>query len=226
VLYVLSRSRTPRTVLSRTALRPRLSQKEKLRDFVIPLQIDDLRMAIYHRDHARQRCRLRNPGRRACQLLDKLEEDAFQDPNLTGRRYDWWRTQFSAEQDAQGARGPSNWFRLRCHTCYFHSLSRRSIASWRCLRHFVSQLRRNVPDTFAEASDLKENSARNVHRKAASRRVAACWQNPNPSWEHLFQLLRVAGSRSRRAQLPSMSWPTRPNALLPRPVVRQVFFPA
>jgi hypothetical protein len=79
-----------------------VAKKEKLKDFVIPLHIDDLP----HGDTTIEITRINTVpftpswGAGLAKLLEKLEEDKVpKDPKFNRTAVnEWWRTQFSAEQ--------------------------------------------------------------------------------------------------------------------------------
>jgi hypothetical protein len=135
VLYVLSRtSNTKDGPLKELHFAQGVAKKEKLKDFVIPLHIDNLP----HGDITIEITRLntvafaKSWGAGLAKLLEKLEEDKVpKDPKFNRTAVnDWWRTQFSAEQGVRKEPEEylSNWFpaSLPEHV-YFHSLSRKTI---------------------------------------------------------------------------------------------------
>jgi TIR domain-containing protein len=103
VLYVLSRTSNAKDgPLKELHFAQGVAKREKLKDFVIPLQIDDLP----HGDVTIEITRIntvqfeRSWGAGLAKLLEKLEEDAVpKDPKFNRTAVnDWWRTQFSAQQ--------------------------------------------------------------------------------------------------------------------------------
>lgn len=103
VLYVLSRTSNAKDgPLKELHFAQIIAKKEKLKDFVIPLHIDDLP----HGDVTIEITRINTVafahswGAGLAKLLEKLEEDGVpKDPKYNRTAVnDWWRTQFSAEQ--------------------------------------------------------------------------------------------------------------------------------
>ena len=165
VLYVLSQiSNAKDGPLKELHFAQGLAKKEKLRDFVIPLQIDDLP----HCDITIEITRVNTVpfaqswGAGLAKLLDKLEEDCVpKDPKFTRTAVnDWWRTQFSAEQGLRKEPEEylSNWFPITLPThVYFHSLSRRSIGKLEVppTLPYPAVEEGMFLTTFAEASDFE-----------------------------------------------------------------------
>ena len=135
VLYVLSRTSNAKDgPLKELHFAQGVAKKEKLKDFVIPLHIDDLP----HGDITIEITRINTVpfaqswGAGLAKLLEKLEEDNVpKDPKFNRTAVnEWWRTQFSAEQGLRKEPEEylSNWFPITLPThIYFHSLSRKSI---------------------------------------------------------------------------------------------------
>ena len=166
VLYVLSRTSNakdgPRKELH-FALG--VAKREKLKDFVIPLHIDDLP----HGDITIEITRIntvpcaKSWGAGLAKLLEKLEEDSVpKDPKFNRTAVnDWWRTQFSAEQGLRKEPEEylSNWFPITLPKhIYFHSLSRKTIG---VLEVAPALPYPAVQDgmfliTFAEAADFED----------------------------------------------------------------------
>ena len=205
VLYVLSRtSNTKDGPLKELHFTQGVAKKEKLKDFVIPLHIDDLP----HGDITIEITRLNTvPFAKSwaaglAKLLEKLEEDKVpKDPKFNRTAVnDWWRTQFSADQGLH--REPeeylSNWFPVTLPThIHFHSLSRKSIG--------VLEVATTLPYpavqdgrfliTFAEAGDFEGKLGPEMYIAEAGQplEVAALLAEPKSTFgKFLFQLLRVA----------------------------------
>jgi hypothetical protein len=205
VLYILSRTSNAKDgPLKELHFAQGVAKREKLKDFVIPLHIDDLP----HSDITIEITRVntvpfaKSWGAGLAKLLEKLEEDkVHKDPKFNRTAVnDWWRTQFSAEQGLR--REPeeylSNWFPVTLPThIYFHSLNRRTIGKL------------EVPDTlpypavhdgmflitFAEAADFEGKLGPDMYIANAGDllEVATLLAEPKTTFgKHLFQLLRMA----------------------------------
>jgi len=205
VLYVLSRTSNGKDgPLKELHFAQGVAKKEKLKDFVIPLHIDDLP----HGDTTIEITRLntvpcaKSWGAGLAKLLEKLEEDGVpKDPKFNRTAVnDWWRTQFSAEQGLREEPEEylSNWFPITLPThIYFHSLSRKSIG--------VLEVSPALPYpavhdgmfliTFAEASDFEDKLGPEMYIAKAGEPlvVADLLAEPKSTFgKHLFQLLRIA----------------------------------
>ena len=135
VLYVLSQTSNAKDgPLKELHFAQGVAKREKLKDFVIPVHIDDLP----HGDTTIEITRINTVpfaqswGAGLAKLLEKLEEDKVpKDPKFNRTAVnDWWRTQYSAEQGLRKEPEEylSNWFPITLPThIYFHSLSRKSI---------------------------------------------------------------------------------------------------
>ena len=129
VLYVLSRTSNAKDgPLKELHFAQGVAKKEKLKDFVIPLHIDDLP----HGDTTIEITRINTVpcvpswGAGLAKLLEKLEEDGVpKDPKFNLR-----------------STSPIG-FRLRCPRIFISTRSReKALASWRCPRRFrIRQLR-------------------------------------------------------------------------------------
>src|SRR4029077_12834813 len=204
VLYVLSRTSNAKDgPLKELHFAQGVAKREKLKDFVIPLHMDDLP----HGDVTIEITRINTVqfeqswSAGLAKLLEKLEEDSVpKDPKFNRTAVnDWWRSQFSAQQGLR--QDPeeylSNWFPitdLPSHV-YFHSLSRRSIG------------RLEVPPTlpypavqdgmflitFAEAADFdgKLGPERFIAKPSEPIAVAGILAETDFG-KQLFQLLRLA----------------------------------
>jgi hypothetical protein len=205
VLYVLSRTSNAKDgPLKELHFAQGVAKKEKLKDFVIPLQIDDLP----HNDITIEITRIntvpfaRSWGAGLATLLKKLEEDGIsKDPKFNRTAVnEWWRTQFSAEQGLRQEPEEylSNWFPVTLPThIYFHSLSRRDIGKVEAaptLPYPAVQDGINLI-TFAQAADFEGKLGPEMYiAKAGEPRSAAdLLAEPKSTFgKHLFHLLRVA----------------------------------
>jgi hypothetical protein len=205
VLYVLSRTSNAKDgPLKELHFAQGVAKKEKLKDFVIPLHIDDLP----HGDTTIEITRINavpctpSWGEGLAKLLEKLEEDSVpKDPKFNRTAVnEWWRTQFSAEQGLRKEPEEylSNWFPITLPThIYFHSLSRRSIG---LLDVAPTLPYPAVQDgmfliTFAEASDFEGKLGPEMYIAKAGDllEVAGLLAEPKSTFgKHLFQLLRIA----------------------------------
>jgi hypothetical protein len=205
VLYVLSRTSNAKDgPLKELHFAQGVAKREKLKDFVIPLHIDDLP----HGDITIEITRIntvpfaRSWGAGLAKLLEKLEEDKVpKDPKFNRTAVnEWWRTQFSAEQGLR--REPeeylSNWFPITLPThIYFHSLSRKSVG---VLEVAPALPYPGVQDgrfliTFAAASDFDGKLGPEMYIAEAGTplEVAALLADPKTIFgKYLFQLLRLA----------------------------------
>jgi hypothetical protein len=205
VLYVLSRTSNAKDgPLKELHFAQGVAKREKLKDFVIPLHIDDLP----HGDITIEITRIntvpfaRSWGAGLAKLLEKLEEDSVpKDPKFDRTAVnEWWRTQFSAEQGLRQEPEEylSNWFPITLPThIYFHSLSRKSVG---VLEVAPALPYPGVQDgrfliTFAEASDFdgKLGPEMYIAEGGTPLEVAALLAEPKASFgKYLFQLLRLA----------------------------------
>jgi hypothetical protein len=205
VLYVLSRTSNSKDgPLKELHFAQGVAKKEKLKDFVIPLHIDDLP----HGDTTIEITRINTVpfssswGAGLAKLLEKLEEDKVpKDPKFNRTAVnEWWRTQYSAEQGLrkESEEYLSNWFPITLSThIYFHSLSRKSIGKLEVPPTLPYPA---VEDgmfliTFAEASDLEGKLGPEMYIAKAGEplEVAGLLAEPKSTFgKHLFQLLRVA----------------------------------
>jgi len=205
VLYVLSRTSNAKDgPLKELHFAQGVAKREKLRDFVIPLHIDDLP----HGDITIEITRVntvpfaKSWGAGLAKLLEKLEEDRVsKDPKFNRTAVnDWWRTQFSAELGLRKEREEylSNWFPATLPThIYFHSLSRKTIGK---LEVPATLPYPAVHDgmfliTFAEAADFEGKLGPDMYIAKAGDQVevATLLAEPKTTFgKHLFQLLRMA----------------------------------
>jgi len=206
VLYILSRTSNAKDgPLKELHFAQGVAKREKLKDFVIPLHIDDLP----HGDVTIEITRINTVqfeqswGAGLAKLLEKLEEDNVpKDPKFNRTAVnEWWRTQFSAQQGLrqEAEEYLSNWFPvldLPTHV-YFHSLSRRDIGKVEvppALPYPAVQDGINLI-TFAEAVDFDEKLGPEIYIAKAGDplEVAGLLAEPKSTFgKHLFQLLRVA----------------------------------
>ena len=135
-LYVLSRtSNIKEGPLRELHLAQNVAHQKNLRDFVIPLHIDDLPHSEFNIQIARivsiSFCNRWADGLKA--LLDKLEEEKIEkSPDFSpGAVASWWKTQFSAEQGviSQEDHYLSNWFPVQSmpSDIHFHTLKKSGI---------------------------------------------------------------------------------------------------
>jgi len=208
VLYVLSRTSNSKDgPLKELHFAQGVAKREKLKDFVIPLLIDDLP----HGDITIEITRVntvpfaKSWGAGLAKLLEKLEEDKVpKDPKFNRTAVnDWWRTQFSAEQGLRKVPEEylSNWFPVTLPThIYFHSLSSKSIGLLEVtptLPYPAVQDGRFLI-TFAEADDFEGKLGPEMYIAAQgeSLEVTALLAEPKTLFgKHLFQLLRMAWER-------------------------------
>jgi len=205
VLYVLSRTSNAKDgPLKELHFAQGVAKREKLKDFVIPLHIDDLP----HGDITIEITRVNTVpfaqswGAGLAKLLEKLEKDHVpKDPKFNRTAVnDWWRTQFSAEQGLrkEPEKYLSNWFPIALPKhIYFHSLSRKSIGKLEVPETLPYPA---VHDgmfliTFAEAADFEGKLGPEMYIVKAGEplEVAALLAEPKSTFgKHFFQLLRVA----------------------------------
>jgi hypothetical protein len=167
VLYVLSRSSNSKDgPLRELHLAQGLAKREKLKDFVIPLHIDDLP----HGDVTIELTRVNSIGFEKswaaglASLLEKLELDGVpKSPSFDRAAVNqWWRSQFSASAGVRREEECylSNWFPIVSlpPKVHFHPLSRRGIGKveitdglpYAGYQDGISLV------TFAEASDFDD----------------------------------------------------------------------
>jgi hypothetical protein len=206
VLYVLSRTSNAKDgPLKELHFAQGVARREKLKDFVIPLHINDLP----HGEITIEITRINTVpfaqswGAGLAKLLEKLEEDRVPKDQKFNRTAvnEWWRTQFSAEQGLRQEPEEylSNWFPitdLPSHV-YFHSLSRRSIGKLEVLPTLPYPAIQEGMSliTFAEGADFDGKLGPEMYIAKASEpiEVAGLLAEPKSTFgKHLFQLLRVA----------------------------------
>jgi hypothetical protein len=205
VLYILSRTSNAKDgPLKELHFAQGVAKTENLKDFVIPLHIDNLPHGEITIEITRVNTVpfVQSWGAGLAKLLEKLEEDKVpKDPKFNRTAVnDWWRTQFSAEQGMRNEPEEylSNWFPITLPTrIYFHSLSRKSIG---VLEVDPALPYPAVQDgmfliTFAEAADFDGKLGPEMYIAKAGEplEVAALLAEPKSTFgKHLFQLLRVA----------------------------------
>lgn len=203
VLFVLSRTSNARDgALRELHLAQGLAKREKLRDFVIPLHIDDLP----HNEVTIELTRVNSiPFDKSwaaglATLLKKLEEDAIpKSPSFNPTAVNqWWRTKFSAEEGVR--REPeeylSNWFEVTLpEHVYFHTISRKTIGKievtgalpYPAVQDGISLI------TFATASDFDDQLGPDLYIAEESSPFAVQKLLDETDFgKHLFRLLRLA----------------------------------
>ena len=205
VLYVLSRTSNAKDgPLKELHFAQGVAKREKLKDFVIPLHIDDLP----HGDVTIEITRINTVpcshswAAGLAKLLEKLEEDSVpKDPKFNRTVVnDWWRTQFSAEQGLRQEPEEylSNWFPITLPShIYLHSLARKGIGKVEVSAALPYAAVQDGIDliAFAEASDFEGKLGPEMYITKAGepREVAALLAEPKSTFgKHLFQLLRLA----------------------------------
>lgn len=204
VLYVLSRTSNAKDgPLRELHLAQSVARQERLKDFVIPLHIDDLP----HNDVSIELTRVNAvPFERswACGLsvlLDKLHADHVSKSEAfdCSAVNQWWRSQFSAQAGIR--REPeeylSNWFpilSLPAHV-HFHSIARRSIGKieitdalpYPAFQDGISLI------TFAEAGDFEGHLGPDLYIAEHSEPLDLTGLLTETDFgKHLFRLLRLA----------------------------------
>lgn len=205
LLYVLSRTSNAKDgPLKELHFAQGVAKSEKLKDFVIPLHIDDLP----HGDITIEITRINTVpfaeswGAGLAKLLEKLEEDSVpKDPKFNRTAVnDWWRTQFSAEQGLRKEPEEylSNWFPITLPAqVYFHSLSRGDVGKVEVLPVLPYPAGQDGISliTFAEAADFNGKLGPEMYIAKAGEpmEVAALLAEPKSEFgKHLFQILRLA----------------------------------
>jgi len=206
VLYVLSRvSNVKDGPLRELQLAQNVARREKLRDFVIPLHIDDLPHNEITIELTRvTACSFENSWAAGlAALLDKLEQQGVPRSANFNRIAvnEWWRTRFSAERGVrdEAEEHLSNLFpilSLPDHV-YFHSLSRHGIGKvevsdelpYPAFQEGISLI------TFAKAEDFEGKLGLGLYIAKASEplRVQELLEHRESQFgKHLFRLLRLA----------------------------------
>jgi hypothetical protein len=205
VLYVLSRSSNAKDgPLRELQLAQSVAKKERLKDFVIPLHVDDLPYDDVTIEITRVNAVPFEQSWAAglAKLLEKLEKDGVpKDPSFNRTAVnEWWRTKFSAEQGLRQEPEEylSNWFpitHLPSHI-YFHLLGRKSIGKieipaalfpYPAVQEGISLI------TFAEAADFEGKLGPEFYIAQTSEPLElSALLAENNFGKHLFQLLRLA----------------------------------
>lgn len=204
VLFVLSRtSNTKDGPLKEVQLAQSVAKKESLKDFVIPLHIDDLP----HGEITIEITRVNTmPFERSwsaglATLLEKLERDGVPKTPQFNRTAvnEWWRTKFSAEDGLR--REPeeylSNWFPVTSlpENVYFHSIARKSIGKievalqlpYPAIQDGISLV------TFAEAADFEGKLGPDIYLAEESKPYEVARLLKETDFGRiLFRLLRLA----------------------------------
>lgn len=165
VLFVLSRNSNSKDgPLKELHLAQSVAKKENLKDFIIPLHIDDLPHGEITIEITRiNAVPFERWGTGLATLLEKLEKDGVpKDPQFNRTAVnEWWRTKFNAEEGLR--REPeeylSNWFPVTSlpEHVYFHSIVRKGIGiievpfefPYPTIQDGISLI------TFAEATDFE-----------------------------------------------------------------------
>lgn len=204
VLYVLSRTSNVKDgPLKELHFAQGVAKQEQLKDFVIPLNIDDLP----HGEITIEITRVNTVpfaqswGAGLAKLLEKLEKDSVPRDAKFNRMAvtAWWRTQFSAEQGLRQEPEEylSNWFPITSFPkyVYFHSLSRRSTG--------VLEVPSTLPCpavqdgsfliTFGEAAEFEGKLGSEMYIAEASQPIEVAHLLAETDFgKHLFQILRLA----------------------------------
>lgn len=203
VLYVLSRSSNSKDgPLRELHLAQGLARREKLKDFVIPLHIDDLP----HGDVTIELTRVNSAGFERswaaglASLLEKLELDAVPKSAAFDRSAvnQWWRTQFSASAGVRREEESylSNWFPILSlpTDVYYHPLSRRGIGKIEITEGLPYPAYQDGISlvTFAEASDFDNRLGTGFYIPEGSKTVnVAKLREETDFGKGFFRLLRM-----------------------------------
>ena len=212
VIFVLSRtSNSKEGPLRELQLAQTVARREKLKDFVIPLLIDDLP----HSDITIELGRVNvMPFQNSwaaglATLLKKLEQTPVpKNPNFNRTAVnEWWRTNFSASRGVRDEEEVylSNWFpivSLPDHI-YFHSLARSGIGKVEAASElpFAAFQEGISLITFARAEDFKDQLGSELYIAEPSDpfEVQALLADKNSNLgKSLFRLLRIAWEQSMR----------------------------
>lgn len=204
VLFVLSRTSNAKDgPLRELHLAQGVTKKENLKDFVIPLHIDELP----HGESTIEITRVnvvpfeRSWAAGLATLLEKLEQDGVPTNPQFNRTAvnEWWRTKFSAEEGLRKEPEEylSNWFPVISmpELVYFHSIARKSIGKveipvelpYPAIQDGISLV------TFAEATDFEGKLGPDVYIAEESKplEVARLLKEHNFG-KKLWWLLRLA----------------------------------
>jgi hypothetical protein len=221
VLFVLSRNSNNRDgALRELHLAQGLAKRESLKDFVIPLHIDDLP----HSEVTIELTRVnavpfeKSWAAGLATLLKKLEEDAVpKNPNFNPTAVNqWWRTKFSAEEGVRSEAEEylSNWFEVSLpEHVYFHTVARKSIGKieligpppYPAVQHGISLI------TFAKARDFEGKLDPDFYIAQESPPLAVRQLLDDSDFgKHLFRCSALPGnSRSPSGSCRSMNSPIR-----------------
>lgn len=203
VLFVLSRISNSRDgALRELHLAQGLAKREKLKDFVIPLHIDDLPYSEVTIELTRVNAIPFEKSWAAglATLLKKLEEDAVpQRSNFNPTAVNqWWRTKFSAEEGVRSEPEEylSNWFEVSLpEHVYFHTVARKTIGKveltgplpYPAIQDGISLV------TFAKASDFEGKLDPDFYIAEESPPLSVQQLLDTTDFgKHLFRLLRLA----------------------------------
>lgn len=204
VLYVLSRTSNAKDgPLRELQLAQNLARREQLKDFIIPLHIDDLP----HGDVTIELTRVNSVSFEKswasglAGLLEKLEKDSV----LKSPAFDrsavnqWWRTKFSASAGVrlEPESYYSNWFPIveLPADVYFHSVTRRGIGKVEVAENLPYPAYQDGISliTFAEAADLDGKLGPDLYVAEESKPLAIATLCAESDFgKNLFRLLRLA----------------------------------
>ena len=203
VIFVLSRTSNAKDgPLKELHLAQAVAKKEGLKDFVIPLHIDDLPHGETTIEITRVNAvPFERWGAGLATLLEKLEKDGIAktpQPNHVAVN-EWWRTKFSAEEGLRRETEEyvSNWFPITSlpKHVYFHSIARRNSGAieipfefpYPAIQDGISLI------TFAEAADFEGKLGPDFYiaEKSKPFEVAKLLEE-NDFGRRLFWLLRLA----------------------------------
>lgn len=204
VLYVLSRtSNTKDGPLRELHLAQSLGRREQLKDFIIPLHIDDLPYGDVTIELTRVNSVSfeKSWASGLATLLEKLELDGVPKTSSFDRSAvnQWWRTQFSASAGIRTEEEElwSNWFPL-VHLpsdVYFHSLSRHGIGKVEATEDLPYPAFQDGISlvTFADASDFEGRLGSGIYIAEESEPFeVAKLREETDFGKSLFRLLRMA----------------------------------
>jgi hypothetical protein len=203
VLYVLSRASNSKDgPLRELHLAQGLARKEKLKDFVIPLHIDDLP----HGDVTIELTRVnsiafeKSWATGLASLLEKLGLDGVPKSASVDRSAvnQWWRTQFSASASLRQEQESllSNWFPIVSFPAnvYFHSLSRRGTGKIEVTRSLPYPAYQDGISlvTFADTTDFDERLGAELYIAEESKPLDVAKLRAETDFgKGLFRLLRM-----------------------------------
>ncbi len=214
VLFVLSRTSNAKDgPLRELHLAQSVARREKLKDFVIPLHIDDLPYGEVTIELTRINATpFENSWRNGlATLLQRLEEhNVPKSPSFNRTAVnEWWRSRFSAVQGLRYEEEEylSNWFPITSlpEHVYFHSLARHGVGKvevapelpYPAFQDGISLI------TFAPAADFDGKLGPGMYIAKASGPlcVSALLSDKEGIFgKHLFRLLRIAWEHNMRAR--------------------------